>query len=230
MVTTNARDSVAGSKRRRILIVDDHPVVQEGFARIINESSDLEACCFAKDSHGALRAIAEKQPDLVLLDISLEGPDGLEVLKLIRAREPKLPVLILSMHDERNYAERALRAGANGYVMKQEAVDRILGAIRRVLAGEIYVSEGMASRILRQVASPGGAEERPSPIARLSDRELEIFRLIGQGQGSRQIADKLRISIKTVETHEAHLKEKLGVKSIRDLMRYAVEWTLTNRD
>jgi DNA-binding NarL/FixJ family response regulator len=206
-------------------VVDDHPIVREGMSLLINRESDLEVCGDAENAHAALAAIERLNPHLVILDISLDGPDGLEVLKMIRAREAALPVLMLSMHDEDTYAERALRAGANGYIMKQKATDKVLTAVRRILAGEIYVSEHVASRVLHRVA--GGEKPEASPMSKLSDRELEVFRLIGEGNGTRQIAEALNLSVKTVETYEAHLKEKLSLGSVRELMRYAVEWALT---
>ncbi len=216
---------VAQTGKRRILVVDDHPIVREGMALLINPQPDLEVCGVAEEARTALQAIEDSEPNLVILDVSLNGPDGLELVKMVRARRPGLPVLILSMHDEQNYAERALRAGANGYIMKQEATDKVLTAIRRILDGQIYVSEAIASRILRQLSvgeSPG-----ESPIAKLSDRELEVFRLIGEGRGTRQIAEDLNLSIKTVETYEAHLKDKLSLGNGRELMHYAIQWTLT---
>jgi DNA-binding NarL/FixJ family response regulator len=212
--------------KRKILVVDDHPIVREGMSLLINREADLEVCGDAENAREAMAAIERLRPHLVILDLSLDGPDGLEVLKMIRAREPGMPVLILSMHDENTYAERALRAGANGYIMKQKATDKVLTAIRRILAGEIYVSEHVASLVLHRMA--GGERPEASPMSKLSDRELEVFRLIGEGNGTRQIAEALNLSVKTVETYEAHLKEKLSLGSVRELMRYAVEWALTH--
>jgi DNA-binding NarL/FixJ family response regulator len=196
-------------------------------ALLINPQPDLEVCGDAEEARTALQAIESHEPHLVILDISLNGPDGLELLKMIRARRPGLPILMLSMHDEQNYAERALRAGANGYIMKQEATDKVLTAIRRILDGQIYVSERIASRMLRQLAV-GAEPPKESPIAKLSDRELEVFRLIGEGRGTRQIAEDLNLSIKTVETYEAHLKDKLSLGNVREHMHYAIQWTLTH--
>ncbi len=213
--------------KRRILVVDDHPIIREGMRLLINREPDLEVCGDAEEMHAALKAVDTQNPHLVILDISLNGPDGLELLKMIRARNATLPVLMLSMHDEDTYAERALRAGANGYIMKQKATEKVLTAVRRILAGEIYVSDHISSRMLHRVAR--GADPGGSPISRLSDRELEVFRLMGEGAGTRQIAEALHLSVKTVETYEAHLKEKLALGSVRELMRYAVEWTVTNK-
>jgi DNA-binding NarL/FixJ family response regulator len=209
--------------KRRVLVVDDHPIVRQGLALMIDQEPDLEVCGEAEEAASALAAIAATRPDIVLLDISLPGPDGIEVLKSIRATDPTLPVLVLSMHDESVYAERALRAGANGYIMKQEATENVLVALRRILRRELYVSDRIASAMLRQIASGAG---RPDPMARLSDRELEVFRLIGEGHGTRRIAEELHLSVKTVESYQAHIKDKLGLHGSRDLVQRAIEWRL----
>ena len=209
--------------KRRVLVVDDHPIVRQGLALMIDQEPDLEVCGEAEEAASALAAIAATRPDIVLLDISLPGPDGIEVLKSIRATDPTLPVLVLSMHDESVYAERALRAGANGYIMKQEATENVLVALRRILRRELYVSDRIASAMLRQIASGAG---RPDPMARLSDRELEVFRLIGEGHGTRRIAEELHLSVKTVESYQAHIKDKLGLHGSRDLVHRAIEWRL----
>jgi len=158
----------------------------------------------------------------------LNGPDGLDLLKDIRTRFPELPVLILSMHDESVYAERALRAGAQGYVMKQEATERVLVALRRILSGEIYVSERIANRMLQRYIG-GPSAGRPSTIADLTDRELEVFRLIGEGHSTRQIAEELHISVKTVESYQAHIKEKLSLRSARELVQHAIQWSTNEK-
>jgi DNA-binding NarL/FixJ family response regulator len=213
--------------RRTIFIVDDHPIVRQGLALLINREPDLTVCGDAEEAGSALRRIEEIKPDLVVVDISLNGPDGLDLLKNIRARDPHLPVLILSMLDESLYAERALRAGASGYIMKQEATERVLIAIRRILSGEIYVSDRMANRMLHQMV--GGTQTQPgSPIADLTDRELEVFRLIGEGHGTRQIAEELHISVKTVESYQAHIKGKLSLKNSRELVQRAIQWTVAD--
>jgi DNA-binding NarL/FixJ family response regulator len=214
--------------RRRIAIVDDHPIVRQGLAQLINREPDLAVCGDAEDAVSALGLIEDKKPDLVVVDISLNGPDGLDLLKEIRSRVPQLPVLILSMLDEAIYAERALRAGANGYIMKQEATEKVLTAIRGILAGEIYLSARMASRMLHRFivdAAPGNR----SPIAELTDRELEVFRLIGEGHGTRQIAEELHISVKTVESYQAHIKGKLALKNSRELLQSAIQWTMSGK-
>jgi len=210
------------TKKSAVLLVDDHPIVRQGLAQLINQEADMMVCGHAEDATGAHSAIAAQRPDVVVLDISLNGPDGLTVLKEIRADDPTLPVLILSMHDESIYAERALRAGANGYIMKQEATERVLEAIRRIRAGEVYVSDRISKRLLRQIVN--GPATGKSPIEALTDRELAVFRLIGKGHGTREIADDLQISVKTVETYQAHIKEKLSLKNARELVQHAFQW------
>jgi DNA-binding NarL/FixJ family response regulator len=218
------------SCKRKVLVVDDHPIVRAGLAQLINREPDLAVCGDAEEMHTALQSIDELKPDILIVDISLNGPDGLDLLKSIRAKDPNLPVLILSMHDESIYAERALRAGANGYIMKQEGTDRVLVALRRILNREIYVSDRVANQMLRQfVGGASGASMKRSPLDDLSDRELEVLRLIGEGQGTRQIADGLHLSIKTVETYQGHLKDKLGLKNSRELVQYAIQWAMTGR-
>jgi DNA-binding NarL/FixJ family response regulator len=171
-----------------------------------------------------VQAVATAKPDILVVDISLNGPDGLDLLKDIRTRYPELPVLVLSMHDESVYAERALRAGAQGYIMKQEATEKVLVALRRILSHEIYVSERIANRMLQRYIG-GASAGRPSSIADLTDRELEVFRLIGEGHSTRQIAEELHISVKTVESYQAHIKEKLSLRSARELVQHAIQWS-----
>lgn len=208
--------------KNRILMVDDHPIVREGMAQFLNLQEDLDLCCEAGNADEALAAMADCDPALVIVDISLKGDSGLELIKTLRHRHPGLALLAVSMHDESIFAERALRAGANGYLMKQEATGDILLAVRRVLAGDIYLSVAMHSRLSqRLLATHDGAT---SPIAGLSEREFEILHLLGLGFGTRQIADKLNRSIKTIEAHRASLKEKLQLKSGGDLVRFAVQW------
>ena len=221
-----ARETL-GTAKRTILLVDDHPIVRQGLALLINREPDLAVCGDAEEASSALTRIEELKPDLIVVDISLNGPDGLDLLKNIRSRDSSLPVLILSMLDESLYAERALRAGANGYIMKQEATERVLVAIRRILDGEIYVSERMADRMLHRFV--GGQVGERSPIADLTDRELEVFRLIGEGHGTRQIAEELHISVKTVESYQAHIKEKLSLKNARELVQRAIQWTVAEK-
>ena len=185
-------------------------------------------CGDAEEAGSALQRIEELKPDLVVVDISLNGPDGLDLLKNIRSRHPNLPVLILSMLDESLYAERALRDGASGYIMKQEATERVLVAIRRILGGEIYVSDRVANRMLHRFVG-GNADGPRSPIADLTDRELEVFRLIGEGHGTRQIAEELHLSVKTVESYQAHIKDKLSLKNARELVQRAIQWKVAEK-
>jgi DNA-binding NarL/FixJ family response regulator len=211
---------------REVFIVDDHPIVRAGLAQLINREVDLRVCGDAADKRGAIECIQRLKPDIAIVDISLEGPDGLDLLKSIRSQNPALPVLVLSMHDESIYAERALRAGANGYMMKQEATELVLVALRRILDQQIYVSDRIAHKIASHFNGSVSSVFQGSPIEILSDRELEVLRLIGAGMGTRQIAERLRLSIKTVETYQGHLKDKLGLKNSRELIQYAIQWAL----
>jgi DNA-binding NarL/FixJ family response regulator len=198
--------------------------VRQGLALLIDREPDLMVCGEADGATSALQAIREAAPDFVVLDISLDGPDGLELLKILRVRYPTLPVLVLSMHDEAVYAERALRAGANGYIMKQEATDRVLTAIRHILGGDVYLSDRLTKRMLQQFVN--GSVSPRDPLAKLSDRELEVYRLIGAGHSTRQIADELHVSTKTIESYQAHIKEKLALRNARELVQHAVEWSV----
>lgn len=215
-------------KKTSVFVVDDHPIVRQGLALMINREPDMFVCGEAEEAHSALRAVPELQPDVLIVDISLNGPDGIELVKTVRLRDSRLPILVLSMHDEALYAERALRAGANGYIMKQEATEKVLIAVRRILKGDVYLSDRMSGKMLQQYVR-GSSTVRHSPVADLSDRELEVFRLIGEGHGTRQIADELHLSVKTVETYQAHIKEKLSLRNARELMQHAIEWNLTER-
>jgi DNA-binding NarL/FixJ family response regulator len=213
------------TKKYRVLLVDDHPIVRQGLALLIDREGDLSVCGEADGAHSAFHAIETLRPDIVVLDISLSGPDGLDVLKEIRMKTASLPVLILSMHDESIYAERAMRAGANGYIMKQEATDKVLVAIRRILQGEVYLSDRLTNTMLQQCVR-GVSPTKMSPLVSLTDRELEVFRLIGEGHGTRQIADELHLSVKTIESYQAHIKEKLALRNARELVQHAIEWTV----
>jgi DNA-binding NarL/FixJ family response regulator len=215
--------------KKRIMVVDDHPIVRQGLGLLINREPDLVVCGEAEEAMGAMHVLASSRPDVLIVDISLSGPDGIDLLKNIRTTHPTLPVLILSMHDESVYAERALRAGANGYIMKQEATENVLVAVRRILSGEIYVSARIANQMLRHYIT-GSGTLRDSSIADLSDRELEVFRLIGEGHGTRQIAEKLHLSVKTVESYQAHIKEKLSLRSSRELMQRAIQWNMNEKN
>jgi DNA-binding NarL/FixJ family response regulator len=214
----------SGSRRSRILLVDDHPLVRERLAEIINREKDLVICGDAEDRHQALQVVKTSRPDLVIVDITLKSSDGVELIRDIHARWPALLTLVVSMHDESLYAERALRAGARGYITKQEATRNILSAIRRVLAGQIYLNESIASRILSRLATP--ARAAGSTLAELlADRELQVFELTGRGLNTRQIAARLHLGVKTVETYRARIREKLDVKDPDDLLSIAISWT-----
>jgi DNA-binding NarL/FixJ family response regulator len=222
---TASKTSRSERARTRVLLVDDHPVLAQGLTLIINNEEDLEVCGHAEDAGHALELADTIEPDLAIVDISLKDSDGIQLLKNIKARHPDLLALVLSLHDEALYAERALRAGASGYVMKQSPMPTVLAAIRKVLDGGIYVSDKMADRILAQTsgAKPVSAE---SPIERLSDREREVFHQIGQGMGTKEIAERLHLSIKTVETYRAHIKVKLQIANAAELIQKATLWVM----
>jgi DNA-binding NarL/FixJ family response regulator len=211
------------SARRTILIVDDHPLLRHGLAALIRTELDLDVCGEAATSKAALEAIREHRPDLVIVDLALDGADGLDLIKAMKARHPEIPALVLSMHDEALYAERALRAGARGYVNKQQLDDTLLVAIRRVLNGEMYMSEKAGARFAAKFLG-GVTLEKDSPLAVLTDRELEVFRLIGQGRCSRDIAQQLHLSVKTIESYREHIKQKLALESGAELVRRATLW------
>jgi DNA-binding NarL/FixJ family response regulator len=220
--------NTGATKKSRVFVVDDHPIVRQGLALMINRELDMTVCGEAEDARTAMQSVMTVKPDIMVVDISLNGPDGLDLLKNIRTKYPDLPVLILSMHDESIYAERALRAGAQGYIMKQEATEKVLVALRRILNHEIYVSERIANRMLqRYIGNPDGGG--PSSVADLTDRELEVFRLIGEGHSTRQIAEELHISVKTVESYQAHIKEKLSLHSGRELVQHAIQWSISEK-
>jgi len=217
------KQAVTTKQKNRIFIVDDHPIVRKGLAQLINQEEDLVICGEADNAETALEALKKVKPDLAIVDISLRGIDGFELTKLIKARFDNIPVLVISMHDESLFAERALRVGARGYIMKQEAIEKMMEAIRKVLRGELYVSERVSANIVKRFVD-GKAEGVSSPEELLSDREMEVFQLIGQGFGTRQIADQLHVSVKTVETYRANIKEKLNLKNATELMKHAVHW------
>jgi DNA-binding NarL/FixJ family response regulator len=215
-------------RKKTVFVVDDHPLLRQGLALMINREPDLTVCGEAEEALAAMKAIAAKKPDILIADISLNGPDGLDLLKALRTLYPDLPVLVLSMHDESIYAERALRARANGYIMKQEATERVLIAVRRILSGDIYLSDRMANKLLHQYIT-GSAVDLKSRLSSLSDRELEVFRLIGEARTTRQIAEKLHLSIKTVETYQTHIKDKLSLRSGRELVQHAIQSTINEK-
>jgi len=215
----------AGSQNRtKVLLVDDHPVVRNGLAQLINLQSDLAVCGEAEDVAGALKALDQLQPEVAVIDLTLgKDIEGLELIKDIKVRFPQVAILVLSMHDEAIYAERALRAGARAYVMKSAAMKTMLTAIRQVLKGEVYVSQRMAKRILTRL-SGHHPEEAKYPIDRLSDRELELLHLIGRGLGVRQAAEILHLSVKTIESHQTSIRKKLKLADTSALREYAVQW------
>lgn len=221
---TRSQKTTAPKSKQRIFLVDDHPITREGLARLINHERDMEVCGQANTAAKAVTDIEPMKPDLVVVDVSLTtGASGLELIKDLVARHPRLRMLALSTHDEALYAERALRAGAKGYVMKQEPTEKVMAAIRQVLDGGIFLSDAMKDRLLHKMTQSGSAPTA-TEIERLSDRELEVYRLIGQGRGTRQIADELHLSMSTVETYRTHIKEKLHLASAPELVRRAVEW------
>jgi DNA-binding NarL/FixJ family response regulator len=206
-----------------VLLVDDHPIVRQGLGQLIDAEPDLALCAEAADAPAALAAVEREVPDLAIVDISLAGSDGLERVRQVRERWPSVRVLVLSMHSEAVYAERTLSAGAQGYIMKQESPDRILHAMREVLRDEVFLSDKLRTKLLHRLVGGGGNRER-TPIERLTDRELTVLRLIGAGRGTRQIAEELGLSVKTIETYRENLKRKLHLVSAAQLVQYAVSW------
>lgn len=217
-----------GKKRARVLIVDDHPAVREALAVRIGRQSDLEVCGEAADLSEALRLLANTQPDVVVVDISLKTGCGIDLIGRIKARNEKVRMLVWSTHSESLYAERALRAGALGYVNKDQATDKIVEGIRRVLEGKVYLSDAMVERMLHRTVGEECAEISRSPLAALANRELEVFRLIGQGVKTVDIAKRLHLSIKTIETYRDRIREKLDLRDGTELTHYAVQWVLEN--
>lgn len=211
------------NKKKAVFIVDDHPIMRDGISQLIDQQPDLEVCGSASSAPEALNALNGLAPDLLLIDISLSGMNGIDLIKIVRKRQARLPVLVLSMHAEDLYAERAIRAGARGYVMKHASSATLLAAIRRVLEGKVHLSPAMTENLIARAA--GGQQPRgQSQIADLSDRELEIFKLIGRGLRPQRIAEELLLSIKTVETYSSRLKLKLGVKDAAGLLQLAIAW------
>lgn len=208
---------------KKVLIVDDHPVLLDGLRSVIGDRDGLVVCGGAGSVEEALRLIEELEPDIVLSDLSLPGRNGVELIKDLRSLHPDLPVLVMSMHDEIVYAERVLRAGGKGYIMKETPSDTLLHAIHTVLDGRVYVSETVTNHFLEGIA--GSATQKASfPLQRLTDRELEVFELIGRGKGNQEIAGMLSISPRTIDAHKVHIREKLGLKDGNELTLYAVRW------
>jgi DNA-binding NarL/FixJ family response regulator len=219
----NPNASARVARKSLVFIVDDHPLVREGLTNLINGQDDLVVCGDAKDTAGAINGFTKAQPDVALIDISLKNESGLELVKQLRQQFSDVALIVLSMHEEALYAERSLRAGARGYVMKHETSKSVLACIRRVLEGDVYVSERIVNRMALRL---GGSREPllKSPVERLSDRELEIFRLLGQGRTPSEIAGDLNLSLKTVQAYCARAKEKFGVTSLTELLRAAIRW------
>lgn len=226
MKSNNRRS--AAEPRRRILVVDDHPMTRYGIIQLINEQPDLVACGEAGDAERALAAIASARPDLVLADITLPGKSGLDFVRELRVQHPEVAVLVMSMHDESLYAERVLRAGGRGYVMKTEGGGKLLEAVREVLQGRVYVSGKITSNLLAGLARHRKRSEENKPAA-LTDREFEVFQLLGQGLSTGEIAQRLSLSPKTVGIHRLHIKEKLGLRTGHDLIRQAIQWAATQQ-
>lgn len=210
---------------KRVVIVDDHPIMRQGLAQLIRMESGLELCGEAGSAREGLEIVSKLKPDLAVVDLTLPDKNGLELVKDIRVMHPATICLVLSMHDESLYGERSLRAGARGYVMKEEAADQLISAIHKIMSGGIYVSEALSVRMLEQITSP--SRTRAAGIDSLTDRELEILELIGKGVATKNIATQLNISGRTVEAHRAHVKEKLGISDGAALVRYAVQWVET---
>jgi DNA-binding NarL/FixJ family response regulator len=213
----------AASTTKRLLIVDDHPVFRHGISQLIAQLKEVTICGEAENAQAALAAMRNMRPDIVLLDVSMPGTNGIELIKVMLAEQPKLSILVLSMHDESLYALRALRAGAKGYVMKQQAMENVLDALRKVVGGGIYVSPDFSEKLVFR-AIQGSESDLGSPVDKLSDRELEVLQLFGHGKSTREIAEMLHLSVKTIETHRAHIKEKLGFKDAESMVKFAVEW------
>ncbi len=222
IVTLNGRDGKRLMAKKKVLIVDDHPVVRQGLAAFINGEEDFIVCGDAEDADTAIRIINDLKPDIIIADLSLKGTGGIELTAAIKSRF-NIPVLILSMHDENFYAERAIRAGARGYVMKKESMEVVIRALRDILAGRIYVSEDLKERLLgRLLTTP---EIRQSPLESLTNREMDVFQLIGRGLSNRHIAQELSLSVKTVETYRSRIIEKLKLKDSGELVQFAIQWS-----
>jgi len=228
MATERTRAGQTPGRKSRVLLVDDHPIVREGLARVIDGEADLAVCGTAVNARQALAAVEATAPDIAIVDVSLDGSHGIELVRELKARHPGLNVLMLSMHDESLYAERALRAGAKGYLMKREPPQKLLQAIRGVVAGGLCFSEAVTASVLEHVA---GTKRGAAllPMDKLSDRELQILELIGLGRTTRQIAEELHVSVKTVQAHREHLKEKLQLDGATALARFAVNWVESER-
>lgn len=225
MNTSDQQRGAGAPSGTRIVIVDDHPMLRHGLAQLINREPDLEVVGEAEGAPEALDVIRTQKPSLVIVDISLREGDGLELIQSLKGFSFAPRILVTSMHDETLYAERALHAGAMGYLNKGEATEEVVIAIRQILKGKIYLSERMSDRMLMQVSGRGNAPQS-NPVDRLSNRELQVFKLIGDGETTRNIAERLHLSIKTIETHRASIKRKLNLETANELTRHAVQWVL----
>jgi len=217
----NKSDNIA---KKKVLVIDDHPIVREGLTYLIDEEEDIVVCGSAENIPEAIKAIKNLKPDVVTVDISLEDASGLELIKEISGQFPGLPILALSIHPECFYAERAIRAGAKGYITKQEATQKVVMAIREVLAGRMYLSQEMNNKLLSGFVGDSKSDFETSPIDRLTDRELEVFSLLGQGKGTREVAERLCVSVKTIETYRLRIKEKLHIDTNSELLQHAFQW------
>ena len=211
------------NSKKKVVIVDDHPLFRERLAQLINHELDMEIIGEAESAKEAIQLIRDRSPDLAIIDITLKGSSGLELIKSIKSLSIGVPMLVLSMHDESLYAERALRAGANGYITKHQAADEVLLAIRRVLAGEVYISEKMTSAFLKSLIATG-IKRMPRPVDRLTDRELEVLDMIGRGHTTRQISETLEVGVATIDTYRARIKEKMNFRNAAELQHFAIRW------
>jgi DNA-binding NarL/FixJ family response regulator len=218
------KPKMAKNQKIKILVVDDHAIIRQGLRRLIEHEPDFTVCGEAEDGHSALDLISKTKPDLAIIDIGLQGMNGIDLIKNIKTRNPKLLILIISMYDETVYAERALRAGAKGYLMKKESAENVIPAVRKILDGKLYLSQTVSEKILSKMADAKSAPHT-SPLDVLSDRELEVFQLIGKGFKTSQIAHQLNLGIKTVESYKEQIKTKLQMEHASELTQYAIQWT-----
>ena len=225
MTDMPSAEKKASRRCARVMLVDDHPVVRHGLAQAIGHAGDLEVCAQAASAGEAMAAFDDAAPDVVVIDLSLEDGSGMDLIKQIKSASPNTRMLVASMHDENLYAERVLRAGAMGYINKEESMEKIVEAIQQVMRGRIYLSSNMADQVLNRVTR-GDDDVDQSPVESLSDRELEVFQQIGQGLTTRQIAEKLHLSPKTIETHREHIKTKLNISNNNQLVRFAAQWMI----
>ncbi len=227
---TSPHDEGQRDRTVRVFVVEDHPIMREGIELLVNEEPTMSICGQTGQTEGALDKIKESGPDILVVDLMLPGRSGLDLIEDVRAGCPDVRIIVLSAHDEQVYAERALRAGAMGYVMKQEHTRKLLEGIRRVMAGEVFVSEKMSSALLQRFVKGGGGPEHNTPPDLLSDRELQVFRLLGKGLTTREVADKLHLSIKTIETYREHIKNKLNLENANQLLQRAIQWVSSERE